>query len=68
MYKWFVIIGFSVIIVGWVAYGIYNYIEDQKEKKQPKARSDKYEQAQQSMTEYAKKMAGFKKKRYDKNQ
>ena len=68
MYKWFVIIGFSVIIVGWVAYGIYKYIGDQKEKKQPKARSDKYEQAQQSMAEYAQKMASFKKKRYDKNQ
>jgi predicted nucleotide-binding protein (sugar kinase/HSP70/actin superfamily) len=68
MYKWFLIIGFSLIVLGWVAYGIYNYIADQKEKKQPKARSQKYNQAQQSMAEYAKKMASFKKKRYDKTQ
>ncbi len=68
MYKWFVIIGFSLIAMGWFAYGIYNYIAERKEKKQPKGRSQNYEQAQQSMSEYAKKMAGFKKKRYDKTQ
>jgi hypothetical protein len=68
MYKWFMIIGVAVVGLGWLAYGIYNYIEDQREKKLPKTRSKKYEQAQQSMAEYAKKMADFKKKRYDKPQ
>jgi hypothetical protein len=68
MYKWFVIIGFAAMGLGWLAYGIYNYIAGQQEKKRPKARSQKYEQAQQSMAEYAKKMADFKKKRYDKTQ
>jgi hypothetical protein len=68
MYKWFMIIGIAVIGLGWLAYGIYSYIADKKEKESPKARSQKYEQAQQSMAEYAKKMADFKKKRYDKTQ
>lgn len=68
MYKWFMIIGLAVLGLGWLAYGIYNYIENQREKKLPKGRSQKYEQAQQSMTEYAKKMAKFEKKRYDKTQ
>lgn len=68
MYKWFVIIGFAVIGLGWLSYGIYNYILNRQEKKRPKQRSQKYEQAQQSMADYAKKMADFKKKRYDKKQ
>ncbi len=68
MYKWFVIIGFSVIGLGWLVYGIYNYIADRQEKKRPRPRSQKYEQTQQSMAGYAKKMADFKKKRYDKTQ
>lgn len=68
MYKWFVIIGFAVIGLGWLAYGIYTYIANQQEKKRPRERSQKYEQAQQTMADYAKKMANFKKKRYDKTQ
>ena len=68
MYKWFMIIGLAVVAVGWLAYAVYNYIQNQREKKIPKARSQKYEQAQQSMAEYAKKMAKFEKKRYDKTQ
>ena len=68
MYKWFVIIGFTVIALGWLAYGIYNYIAERQEKKRPRKRSQKYEQTQQSMVEYAKKIADFKKKRYDKEQ
>ncbi len=68
MYKWFMIIGVAVVGLGWLAYGIYSYIADRQGKKHPKARSQKYEQAQQSMAEYAKKMANFKKKRYDNTQ
>jgi hypothetical protein len=41
---------------------------DQREKKQPKVRSHKYEQAQESMADYAKKMANFKKKKHDRTQ
>ena len=68
MYKWFVIIGFAFMGLCWLIYGIYTYIADKQEKKRPKVRSQKYEEAQESMTEYAKKMADFKKKRYDKTQ
>jgi len=68
MYKWFMVIGLSVVGLGWIGYAVYNYIQNRREKKVPKARSQKYEQAQQSMAEYAKKMAQFEKKRYDKTQ
>ena len=68
MYKYFMIIGLAVVGLGWIIYGIYNYIADRREKNQPKVRSQQYEQAQGSMTDYAKKMATFKKKRYDKPQ
>ena len=68
MYKYFMIIGLAVVGVGWIIYGIYNYIADQREKKQPEVRSQQFEQTQESMADYAKKMATFKKKRYDKPQ
>ena len=68
MYKYFMSIGLAVVGLGWIIYGIYNYIADRREKNQSEVRSQQYEQAQGSMTDYAKKMATFKKKRYDKPQ
>lgn len=68
MFIWFVIISFTVLGLAWLAYFIYNYREDQKEKNQPKPRSEKYQQAQETMAEYAKRMAEFKKPKYDKKQ
>ena len=68
MYKYFMIIALAVVGLGWIIYGIYNYIADRREKNQPKVRSQQFEQTQESMADYAKKMATFKMKRYDKPQ
>lgn len=64
MYKIFMIVGIAVVVFGWICYGIYNFIMDRREKKQPQ-QSQQLQQAHDSMSEYAKKMSGFKKKRYE---
>jgi hypothetical protein len=68
MYKYFVIIGITVVALGWIAYGIYEYIARKREDELPPKRSERYNQAQNTMSEYAKKMAEFEKKRHDKKQ
>ncbi len=67
MYKTFMIIGIAVIALGWIIYGVYNFIMDRREKKQP-SRSRHLEKAKSSMSDYAKKMAKFEKKRYQQDQ
>ncbi|MBN1796761.1 MAG: hypothetical protein JW804_08810 [Sedimentisphaerales bacterium] len=68
MYRTIMIIGIIVLAVGWAAYGIYCLIMNHIEKKRPKVRSEKFQQAQSSMKEYAEKLAKFEKKRYDKKE
>jgi hypothetical protein len=58
------IIGSAIVGLGWIAYGIYEYRERKLEKQRPKERSERYRQATNSMTEYAKKLAEFKKTTY----
>ena len=67
MYKIIMIVGGSIVILGWLAYWLYNYIEDQREKKAP-TKSKRLEDAHESMSDYAQKMAKFEKKRYNKQQ
>lgn len=66
MYK---ILLFAAIIVGvgWTAYGIWLAKERYEEKKAPKRRekSEQLKKAQQSMAEYAKKMASYDYKKRD---
>jgi len=53
-----------LVALGWIAYGIYEYRERKLEKERPKERSERYKQATSSMTDYAKKLAEFKKPAY----
>ena len=67
MYKIVMIVAVAVVAVGWVGYGIYNYIENRREAKQPR-RSHHLQQAHESMNDYAKRMEEFEKKRYKRQQ
>jgi flagellar basal body-associated protein FliL len=58
------IVGSVIVALGWIAYGIYEYRERKLEKQRPKERSERYRQTTDSMTEYAKKLAEFKKPTY----
>ena len=67
MYKTFMIIGIVVIALGWIIYGVYNFIMDRREQKRP-SRSQQLEEARGSMADYAKKIAKFEKKSYQQDQ
>jgi hypothetical protein len=57
-----------LVALGWIAYGIYEYRERKLEKERPKERSERYKQATNSMTDYAKKLAEFKKPTYKRDE
>jgi type VI protein secretion system component VasK len=52
------------VVVGWIAYGIWEWRMRKLEKEQPKDRSERYKQATDSVSDYAKKLAEFKKPAY----
>ena len=62
------IIAASVAAAGWVGYWIWNYIEDQKEKKRPKPAAKQVEQVKKSFEEYTKKMESYQKPTYKREQ
>jgi hypothetical protein len=62
------IVAVVLLALGWIAYGIYEYRERKLEKERPKERSERYKQATNSMTEYAKKLAEFKKPNYKRDE
>ena len=59
-----IITGAAAVGIGWIAYGIYEYRERKLEKQRPKERSERYKQATDSVADYAKKLAEFKKPAY----
>jgi len=61
MYKIFMIVAGGGLAIGWIVYLIYDYRLRQEEKKKPKVRSARLEKTQQEMSDWAKKMAEFKK-------
>ena len=65
MFKYFMIISVTLLAIGWAAYGIWNYLEDRKEKKSGKQITQRNRKAKDSFEEYTKKMESFEKKIYD---
>jgi predicted negative regulator of RcsB-dependent stress response len=62
---WKIIIASAVVLViGWIAYGIWEWRERKLEKQRPVERSQRYQQATSSVADYAKKLAEFKKPTY----
>lgn len=61
MYKIFMITAIVLLGAGWAAYLIYDYKMRQEEKKQPKPHSERLQKTQKEMSDWAKKMAAYKK-------
>ena len=61
MYKIFMIVGVIVVGGGWIAYAIWDYMQRKEEAKQPPKRSARLEKTQSEISDWAKKMAEFKK-------
>jgi len=53
----------AVVVLGWTGYGIYHWKEYGQKKDQPRPRSERLENVQKSLDDYAKQMAEFGKKK-----
>lgn len=61
MYKIFMIVAGGGLAIGWIVYLIYDYKLRQEEKKQPRPQSERLQKTHSEMSEWAKKMAAYKK-------
>ena len=61
MYKIFMLIAIPVLIIGWVAYWLYMRKVVEEEKKQPKKESQRLTKTKSEISDWAQKMANFKK-------
>ena len=57
MYKIFMIVGISVLVVGWLAYGIWIHKVRKEEKSRPKPVSQRLSKTRTEVSDWAKKMA-----------
>ena len=61
MYKIFMLIAVSVLTIGWVAYAYWMRKVCEEEKQQPKQESQRLKKTKSEITDWAQKMAQFKK-------
>jgi len=57
-----------ILVMGWIAYGIWEYMERLKEKKEPKRGTEHLENVKKSFQEYTKKMEEYKLKPYERKE
>ena len=61
MYKIFMLIAVSALTIGWIAYAIWMRKVCEEEKQQPKQDSQRLKKTKSEITDWAQKMAQFKK-------
>lgn len=61
MYKIFMLIAVPALIIGWVAYAYWIRKVCEEEKQQPKQESQRLKKTKSEITDWAQKMAQFKK-------
>jgi len=61
MYKIFMLIALPVIVVGWIVYALWERKMRIEEKKQPKQVSQRLQKTRGELSDWAQKMAKFKK-------
>jgi hypothetical protein len=61
MYKIFMLIAVSALTIGWIAYAIWMRKVCEEEKQQPKQDSQRLKKTKSEITDWAQKMAEFKK-------
>lgn len=59
MYKIFMLIAVPIVIIGWIAYWLWDKKMTEKEKSQPKPVSEHLQKTRTEVTDWAKKMAEF---------
>lgn len=68
MFKTVMTIAFIVLALGWTAYGIWEYMERVKEKKEPKRTTEHLENVKKSFQEYTKRIGDYKLKPYERKE
>lgn len=61
MYKIFMLIAIPILLIGWVAYWLWMRKITEEEKQQPKKESQRLTKTKGEISEWAQKMADFKK-------
>jgi len=61
MYKIFMLIAVSALTIGWIAYAIWMRKVCEEEREQPKQDSQRLKKTKSEITDWAEKMAQFKK-------
>ncbi len=61
MYKIFMLIAVSALTIGWIAYALWERKMRAEEAKQPKTESQRLKKTKSEITDWAQKMAQFKK-------
>jgi len=61
MYKIFMLIAVSALTIGWIAYAIWMRKVCEEERQQPKEESKRLKKTKSEITDWAQKMAEFKK-------
>lgn len=61
MYKIFMFIAVTVLVIGWIAYAIWIRKVREEEKQQPKQESRRLKKTKSEIADWAQKMANFKK-------
>ena len=61
MYKIFMLIAVSALTIGWIAYAIWMRKVCEEERQQPKQESKRLKKTKSEITDWAQKMAEFKK-------
>jgi cytoskeletal protein RodZ len=68
-YTW-VIIGVVIVVLGWIGFGVWKYLEYRKEQQIPPEekvqKTEHLDKVKKSFEDYAKKMTDFKLKPYEK--
>jgi hypothetical protein len=59
------LIASAIVALGWIAYGIWWYKLQQEEKKHPNKKTEHLEKVKKSFEDYAKKIADYKLKPYE---
>ncbi|MGA1980297.1 MAG: hypothetical protein ABSG99_07040 [Sedimentisphaerales bacterium] len=59
------IAGVIIVIVGWIAYGIWWYKIKQEEKREPEKKTEHLDKVKKSFEDYTKKIAEYKLKPYE---
>ncbi len=68
MFKVIIITAAVIVALGWIAYGIWNVMENIKEKKRPKPTTEHLQGVKKSFEDYLKKVEKFEKKTYKRDE